>query len=543
MRVIKWTVSGIIVAALIFGTLQVFLLNEKGSEQSKILTQLNQQVSLLNDSVLEQGKILTQLNQQVSLLNDNVLDQSKILTQFQLDQNSNDFLRILDLGINVGTFPYTNHRGTTAISAMPIGSPSPLPGPVVYILRDGTHPELLLDILAYNKKYTTVDPIFVTASDTVLAFTGDYSDGNHILAKILRITLDGKVTEVYSYDSGAQDPGGYFWGEDSLNGTIWKGHKVEGGIRIIKSTDDGRTWTVKYGAAYDSPPYVYEIAAFDDSVFAVIANLVLYSADGGENWSEVLKLETNTHGISIFGGVVYVVTTGEEIYISPGYNQPYNWMRIYLPRGISLTDTTVFRQTKMLGRYIVTAALALGSSATTYWATADNFYTISPLFRFGPTNRGMNERYSGFGNTIYIGGSNWGDGTVWKAKIPETLSVRIPTLRTMLDIGSLAAGATSGGSWVFDSRLSPTFTLNVRATYDNLATQGIKVHVVSSADGRYFDSVDAYTEIHPFAAGQGVAKTYAFSSAGVIMVQIENLDKSHAVTGIKVIGTLGALGD
>ena len=194
MRVIKWIVLSIIVVSLIFGALQGFLLNEK------------------------------------------ILEQSKILTKLQLEQYSDGFAPILDLGINVGTFPHTNHRGITAISAYPMGSPCSLQGPAVYILRNRTYPELLFDIFAYNNNYRQVDPPFVTADDSVLILTQDSSDPNHCIAKIYRITLDGEATEVYSYDCGAEGPGGYFWGEDSKTGAIWKGHQVEGGIRIIKST-------------------------------------------------------------------------------------------------------------------------------------------------------------------------------------------------------------------------------------------------------------------------------------------------------------------
>ena len=502
MKVARWVISGFIVVSLLFMVAQLYLLNNK------------------------------------------ILEQSKILQQPQLEQRSGSFIPILDLGINVGTFPHTNHRGTTAISAMPISSPSSLKGPVIYLLRNGTYPELLFDIYAYNNNYLSVDPVFVTANDSILAFTGDYSDKKHILAKILRITFSGQVTEVYSYDCGAQDPGGYFWGEDAVTGAIWKGHRAEGGIRIIKSIDDGQTWTTKYITRYETPPHVYEVAASDDKVFAALSfpvHTVLYSGDGGDTWDAVLSAGYSIEGISLFGEMMYALTAGEEIWTC-SYMQPNRWQQIYLPRGISLMNTTIFRQAKMLGRYIVTCGIA-GTDTTTYWATADNFYTISPLFRFGPTNKGANERYSGFGSTIYIGGSRYGDGMVWKGEIPESLTTRIPCLRTILNLDSLAEGKLSSleECWVFDSRLSPTFTLNVTCKYHASATQGVKIHVISSADGRNFDSVDTYTEIHPFSAGQTIQKTYTFNGAGVIKVQIENLDDLQALTDIRVIGTLGAL--
>ena len=504
MRAIKWIASTIIVASLIFLACQVFLLNDKISEQNETLAEL------------------------------------------QHEQYFDGLTPILDLGLNVGTFPHTNRRGITAISAMPMASSAPLPGPVVYILRDRLYPELLLDIYAYNNNYISVDPIFVTADDTVLAFISDYSDRNHLLAKILRITLDGEFSEVYSCDCRTREPGGYFWGEDARSGTIWKGHKDANGIRIIKSDDDGQTWTVKYTASYESPPdvpFVYEIAAYNNKVFAALntpVSAVLYSEDGGDNWSQVLSGLSSIDGISIFAEAVYAVTAGEEIWIAPNYTQPTRWFRVYLPRYISLGDTTVLRQTKMLGRYIVTNGLVTAAS-TTYYATPDNFYTVSPIFRFGPVG-GDNERFSGFGNTIYIGGSRYGDGMIWKGKIPDTLTVKIPCLREILSMDSLSGGATSslGNCWEFDSRLSSTFTLNVKVTYDSSATQGIKIHVISSADGREFDTEDTYTEIHPFNAGQTVQKTYTFNGSGVIKVQIDNLDDSHTATDIQVIATLGA---
>lgn len=111
----------------------------------------------------------------------------------------------------------------------------------------------------------------------------------------------------------------------------------------------------------------------------------------------------------------------------------------------------------------------------------------------------------------------------------------------ILDEATIAAAATTvlADCTAVDLSGTPlTLALTVEATYDALATAGIKVHVRSSYDGVVFDTQDWDSWTVAFTAGSSIRETRNYDTDPMYLkVLIENLDPAQAVTDVLVIAT------
>ncbi len=111
----------------------------------------------------------------------------------------------------------------------------------------------------------------------------------------------------------------------------------------------------------------------------------------------------------------------------------------------------------------------------------------------------------------------------------------------ILDEASIAALAITvlGDCAAIDLSGTPlTLALTVEATYDALATAGIKVHVRSSYDGIVYDTQDWDSWTVGFTAGGSIRETRNYDTDPMYLkVLIENLDPAQAVTNVLVIAT------
>lgn len=85
--------------------------------------------------------------------------------------------------------------------------------------------------------------------------------------------------------------------------------------------------------------------------------------------------------------------------------------------------------------------------------------------------------------------------------------------------------------------------LTVEATYHGDATAGAKLRLYSSADGKNWDTEPIDARTVAFEAGETKRETFTPSDAAqrarFLKVTIENLDAAHVVTNVKVTATLG----
>jgi len=131
----------------------------------------------------------------------------------------------------------------------------------------------------------------------------------------------------------------------------------------------------------------------------------------------------------------------------------------------------------------------------------------------------------------------------------EDLGVQILATETpfrlampVLSIDSLAAGKSSELTVcppISLERISDA-SLTVECSYHADAEAGIKLHLKASFDGINYDTEDLYAFDIPFAPGKRVSKTVKLDAKVMfIKVIVENLDKEHDITNVKVTATLG----
>ncbi|HUV76236.1 MAG TPA: hypothetical protein VMW00_06295 [Dehalococcoidales bacterium] len=118
------------------------------------------------------------------------------------------------------------------------------------------------------------------------------------------------------------------------------------------------------------------------------------------------------------------------------------------------------------------------------------------------------------------------------------------TAPEVLNEATIAAAATTVIGDCDDIDLShgpATLALTVEATYNAAATQGIRVHVLTSYDGVNFDTEDWSTWEVNFTAGATIRQTSVYNTDPyIVRVLVENLDPAQAVTGVVITATVGA---
>ncbi len=127
--------------------------------------------------------------------------------------------------------------------------------------------------------------------------------------------------------------------------------------------------------------------------------------------------------------------------------------------------------------------------------------------------------------------------------LPVDTSPGAKTATTVLTVANLALGATTliGDCASIDlSGGPPTLALTIEATYNAIATLGIRVHVRTSYDDVNWDSEDWDAWNPTFTAGATIRQTNHYDTGPMyVKVLVENLDAAQAVTDVEVIATVG----
>jgi len=85
-----------------------------------------------------------------------------------------------------------------------------------------------------------------------------------------------------------------------------------------------------------------------------------------------------------------------------------------------------------------------------------------------------------------------------------------------------------------------SLAITIECRYHPSAEAGVRLHVRSSYDGINYDNIDLYRFDVDFRAGKTVKRTFELNpKARYLKVFVENLDKLHNVTPVKVTATLG----
>jgi len=127
--------------------------------------------------------------------------------------------------------------------------------------------------------------------------------------------------------------------------------------------------------------------------------------------------------------------------------------------------------------------------------------------------------------------------------LPVDTSPGVKTIQQIITLANLAAGATStlANCTALDLRNSPdTLALTIVATYNALATLGLRVHVRTSPDNVNWDSEDYDVWTAGFTAGATLRETENYQTDPMYLrVLIENLDPLRAITNISVVASVG----
>ena len=127
--------------------------------------------------------------------------------------------------------------------------------------------------------------------------------------------------------------------------------------------------------------------------------------------------------------------------------------------------------------------------------------------------------------------------------LPVDTSPGVKTINQILTLTPLAAAATSviGDCNSLDLRTGPVdLALTVVATYNAIATLGLRVHVRTSPDDANWDTEDWDVWSAGFTAGATIRETENYVTDPMFLrVLIENLDAGQPITNIAVIASVG----
>lgn len=403
-----------------------------------------------------------------------------------------------------------------------------------YMLDDGYRLRLLADCSTLGIRGGGLP--FMTSAGTVLLQNGNSTLGPF---QIYRVSQLGVVTLVYN-DANGRQWSYECWAESSAG--LFAGYRVAGDkVNVLKSIDDGVTWTVVYNSAVTaSTNEVKGMAAIANSIFVGVADKIHASADGGATWTMVYDGDTDDlppfgcEGMLAVDNTIYAVGHW-YIMVCPDYRAPTAWYRIIFPYDWAWATRTLWtmRTPREVNNYIsVVAVVEPGQSRLHLLVSEDGFYS------FRDVGFASGSRCAVFQNALYMG-----ETAIHRAFIPSNLNtVRNPLPRRVLRTDSLAALGTST-SFSFEPALGTGLDITIEQTYHAAAAAGGQVALYSSRSGYEWDTqvIEAARTL-AFTAGATRRETYtpgdSAQRARFLKVVYTNLDTTYAITNIRVYCTL-----
>ena len=321
---------------------------------------------------------------------------------------------LFDYGYGYRCFPYTDTRGRTVFALHPAIFPPPGGKPVVckiFELVNSAWPVEIGDLHSLDSNATLASQPFITREGTILVSTQNSPDNTRMAVW----RYDGVSWSKVYEDAGTNTVGVPHFSQDPATGAVYGGYRSGVKSRVIKSEDDGRTWSIVYESTEASAAhaYIYGCDAYRDTVVLTKRDkrTFIRSTDGGKTWTESPALPTMPRTVHFHPEVpVSFITSDGRIYYSRDYFASYRWIRIQYG-----TYPPVFRYAIKAGGRLTLSA-SIDGYGQLILMSRDLFHTVTPVFSI----KGLNfPRVSGFGDFLYIGGEF--HGALIRLNLPKAL--------------------------------------------------------------------------------------------------------------------------
>jgi hypothetical protein len=322
---------------------------------------------------------------------------------------------IVDYGYGYRCWPFTSARGETVftVATSAVGM-----SPVCKVFRlDGfSEPVEIGDLYATDSRNTTTGQPFITLDGSVLVpcWSVNYYSTREPWLAIYRYA-NGVWSKVYEDASGSYCS---YICQDPVTKYIYAVYHQPAtyASRVIKSTDDGQTWSIVYNVTESSEinARTYSISAYNNNVIATKRDkrTFIRSTNGGSTWTESSVLPIPTRSVNILPDLgLSIITSDNYIYYSRDFFATYNRIRIQSGGGY-----WVFRYPIRVGGWLLLSAVELRETATVIFASKDLYHTVAPVFNLRDI---CNPRLAGYGDYLLIGSERY--GTLTRITLPKTL--------------------------------------------------------------------------------------------------------------------------
>jgi len=326
---------------------------------------------------------------------------------------------------NYRCWPYTDDEGKTVftVGTITVGA-TPTICKLFEVKNLSSVRELADLYAAYPDAWLTGSP-FITHDRSVIVSTLNGPGGLAQTMMVLRYA-DGVLSNVYE-DTGTNVSHVYYFGQgirvhSEATKAIYGGYGgVFAGVsrsRVIKSVDDGRTWTLVYDVA-EANPTMYDAWSHETPVFNIVcvsnrdAGTIVRSTDGGTTWTEIaIGLVSGRFLFApLYGqpgdiGTLFLGGGSCRLYVS--YDRGASW-----PLTIrAATSENNIGDLNFIGGY---AVCSVRSRPGQILLSKDYFNTIVP---FQYVKEAV-PRFSGFFDVMFVGGE--GSGKLHRIRLPPSL--------------------------------------------------------------------------------------------------------------------------
>jgi len=319
---------------------------------------------------------------------------------------------IVNYGYGYRCFPFTSLRGETVFTVCWVVFPPPagkLPLCQVFRLEGFSVPVEIGNLYALDTRATASNQPYITLDGSILVPTQNNPDRTHIA--IWR--YDGISWSKTYEDTGTDLTTVAHFSQDPQNRAIYGGYRNSTKSRVLKSTDDGKTWSLVYDVteASTDDAYLYGCAAYFNNVILTKREKRTYirSTNGGSSWTESAVLPTLPRTVNIIPDLhLAFISNDNYLYYSRDWFASYNRIRIQ-----SGTSSWALRYPIMIGGRLFLSAVGYG---TVILASKDLYHMIVPVFS---NEDAPSARISGYGDFLFVGAEF--HGTLTRINLPKTL--------------------------------------------------------------------------------------------------------------------------
>ena len=578
MKIAKWVVLGIVLAVLIFGAFQGYLLNRKISEQGEALMEIQQGQEKLTKEV---GKLDTEFRNTIAVLEEFQQNQEKLTKEVgKLDTELQSTKQVLEE--LAGGILDADEKITTESPLSSINQPRS-------IRRIYKQDEWLLHASACR-----------AVNGDILVF---FSMGSNELSDDVRLYMIRSEDNSLSWTSPTQlstEPSsGYSMCTVLDNGHIivayasapWPYPEEKPFVNyVIHSDDNGNTWSQLWtsgevdwivsgvGDIVKQPDTETNLLlAAWEYTDGVVKALVLKSTDMGESWNVVKKfISPPDHiftepalGFSRDGGLVCVIRDDGHWYywISESEDFGENWSA---PRGYNALrgsqaslGTGPEGRIILLSRQIRTNIRGWQSShiGVNFYSSPDGIIWQEHSYLFvWPEIFGWGKVNAGYGSLLQLNQNEWAcflpvtqdnyfiEDLAQREYVGLYLITLTPTdlaqgrwvPATILQESKLGAMETAVSKPIYLESNNVNLSLTTGCTYSSSAKKGVKISIFSSYDRINYDTEPLETRILAFEAGATKRETFQVDTGTVsfLRVIVENLDSEQAVSNVKIVATI-----